>query len=110
LAGPTNFFTVTASNVWGQTASLPLTVLRSGINTTMDPLSTDQLSQEYITVTGTVSDLTQDVWINGVQAVNRGNSWIANNVPVPDTAGTTEFDINVYPGGSDPSLTTPTGS
>jgi len=59
-------------------------------------------------VTGTISDSGKKVRVNGIDAtVNANGDWQANNVPVNDDAGRGQFNIAVYPSGSDPNTTPP---
>ena len=57
---------------------------------TIDPISDDQLNQAYVSVTGTVSDTNQDVWVNGIQAtVNSNGTWFIDDYSVPVKANGT---------------------
>ena len=50
----------------------------------MNALSDQELWSSKVTASGTVSDSSAIVWVNGVQGTNYGDgTWIATNVPVP---------------------------
>jgi hypothetical protein len=49
-----------------------------------------------VNLTGTISDPTYAVWVNGVKGHNNGNgTWSANNVPV-NSGGTASFVATAY--------------
>lgn len=77
LPNPTNYFTLFATDPAGNTSTQSLTVLASSLALTIDRLTSDELSQPTITVTGTISDPSQNVWVNGIQATVSGNNWSA---------------------------------
>jgi hypothetical protein len=56
LAAGTNTLTVTATDAAGNTSVTDLTLVQSPVTITMNPLSSDQLNQAYVTVTGTLND------------------------------------------------------
>ena len=100
----TNLVAVTATDAAGNASVTNLTLFQSGVTLTIDPVSDDQLNQSATTVTGTVSDPSYDVWINGVQAtVDSSGNWATNNVPVYGN-GTATFDAIAYPPGQSPNL------
>jgi hypothetical protein len=67
---------------------------------------TQQLWQPTINLTGTISDATYAVWVNGVKGTNNGDgTWGAQNVPV-DNGGTASFTVTGY----SPDETQPDGS
>ncbi len=78
LPNPTNYFTLFATDPAGNTSMQSLTVLASSLALTVDPLTPDELSQPTITVTGTISDSSQNVWVNGILATVSGNNWSAD--------------------------------
>jgi len=100
LSNPTNTFTVTVTDVVGNSSSLQWTVFQSAASVTIDSLSAAALSQPLVTVTGTINVNNLDVWVNGVQATVTGGTWQANNVPVSIAAGTGEFDVSLYATGT----------
>jgi len=72
-----------------------LTVVRNDADFTMNPLTDDQLNQPFVNVSGTVSDVSYSVTVNGVAATVSGDPiWEADNVPV-NPVGTARFNIVV---------------
>ncbi len=105
----TNLFIISSTNAAGLGVSESLTVIQGMVLVTIDSSPAPQ--QEFITVTGTVSDDSHDVYVNGVKANVSGDpTWEADNVPVLDNQGSGQLTVNVYPPGSDPSVTPPTAS
>jgi len=95
----TNQVVITATDAAGNSSATNLTLFQSGVTLTINPVSDDQLNQSVTTVSGTVSDPSYSVWINGVQAVVDGSgNWTTNNVPVYGN-GTATFDVIAYPPG-----------
>jgi len=95
LDSGTNLVTVTAINAVGSSTA-ELSVVKSPVAVSMDPLSTNQLNQPFVAVTGTIDSSGYDVWVNGIQAmVNDDGTWEADGVPVSES-GTTSFDMEVY--------------
>ena len=77
-----------------------LTVVQSSVTVTLDSLSSDQWNKPSVNVTGTVSDPSCIVTVNGTNAtVDEYGNWEADNVPVSAT-GTAVFDVEVYSGSS----------
>lgn len=93
--------TVTATDAAGNAASATLTVYQSGVTVTMTPLTSGQLNQSSVSVSGTISDTNYSLTVNGVSAtVNGDGTWNAYKVPASRT-GTATFDVEVYaPSGS----------
>ena len=97
LAAGANMLTVTAKNAVGNSASTSLTLNQSSVLVTLNP-PTGDLS----TVSGTVSDNTVQVYVNGVAAtVNPDGTWTASGVPVSAT-GTVVYEVVVYPAANPP--------
>ena len=61
LPAGTNFLSVTAIDAAGNNSTTNVTVIKSAVTVTIDPLSSGQLNQSYVTATGTVSDTGQGV-------------------------------------------------
>ena len=95
LVAGTNTLTVTATDAPGNSTTTNLTLIQSGVMVTMDPLN--QFNQSSVTVTGTISDSSYDVWVNGVEAyyLDDEGDWEADGVPVSPT-GTATFDVEIY--------------
>jgi uncharacterized Zn-binding protein involved in type VI secretion len=103
LAGGANTLTITAMDSAGNTSVTNLTLFQSSVIVTMNPLAGDQLNQSSVSVSGTVSDSSHTVTVNGVPAtVNPDGTWVADNVPA-SSSGTAIFDVEVY-SGSAPNL------
>ena len=98
LAGGANTLTVTATDAVGNTSVTNLTLFQSSAIVTMNPLSSDQLNQSSVNVSGTVSDPSYIVTVNGVTAtVNSDGTWEADSVPA-SSSGTAMFNVEVYSG------------
>lgn len=104
LNAGTNLVMIMAIDVAGNVSATNLTLFQSEVTLTIDPVSDDQLNQSAATVTGSVSDPSYDVWVNGVQTTVDGSGhWATNNVPVYGN-GTATFDAIAYPPGQSPNL------
>ena len=103
LNSGTNTVTVTASDVVGNQSETNLTLVRSAVTVTIDAVTDPaQLWQATVNLTGTISDPTYAVWVNGVQGVNHGDStWSADNVPTTP-GGVANFNVTIYPPGEAP--------
>jgi hypothetical protein len=100
LSDGTNMVTLTTTSATGNLGTTTVNVVKSPVTVMINPLSGAQLNLPAVTVTGTVSDLGSDVWVNGIQAtVNGDGSWQADNVPVKD-GGMADLDVEVYPSGT----------
>jgi hypothetical protein len=99
LAAGANTLTVTATDAAGNASAVNQTLYQGNILITMNPLSSDQLNQSTVTVTGIISDPSYDMWVNGIEAyyVDDGGDWEADNVPV-SAGGTAVFQMAAYPG------------
>jgi hypothetical protein len=98
LGAGANTLTITATDAAGNASTNSLTVYQSGVLVTVDPLS--QLNQASVTVTGTISDPSYEVTVNGIMAtVNSDGTWAADGVPVAP-AGAAILDVEVA-GGSE---------
>jgi hypothetical protein len=94
LKSGTNSMTITATDAAGNVGTTNLEIIQSAVNLTVTPLTTNQLDQPTVTVTGTIGDPTETVSVNGVAATLSGNAWTASGVPVrPD--GTAALNVQV---------------
>ena len=99
-----NSVSIIATDAAGNSSVTNLTVFQSGVILTINPVSDDQLNQSFATVSGTVSDPSYGVWVNGVpMTVDSSGHWTTNNVPVYGK-GTATFDAIAYPPGQSPNL------
>jgi Alpha/beta hydrolase family len=104
VAAGANMLTITASNAAGRASAVNLTLFQSSVTVTLDSLSNDELNQASVNVTGTVSDPSCDVWVNGVEAmVYDDGSWEADNVPM-SSARTATFEVEVFSGGANENI------
>jgi len=105
LCDGSNSLTLTAADAAGNSTVTNLSVVKSDVILVINPVSEEQVNQRTVTVSGTVSDASFSVWVNGIQASVDGNgNWTATNVPTYG-AGTATFDAAAYStggGGSPP--------
>ena len=92
-----NSFAVTVQDVAGNIVVTNLSVGQSSLVLTINPVvDTSQLWQPTVSLSGTVSDATYAVWVNGVKGHNNGDgTWSASNIPV-NQGGTANFDVTAY--------------
>ena len=121
LAAGTNVIALTATDAAGNVTASQLILQRSSITVTINPPVITNAAQTTVSVSGTVSDPTAVVWVNGVQGVNHGDgTWSAANVPITK-GGVATFDVTAYPaaeapdsgsggGGTNPSPTPGSGN
>ncbi|MEI8288891.1 MAG: hypothetical protein WCH99_05415 [Verrucomicrobiota bacterium] len=120
LNSGTNIVSIIASDVAGNQTMTNLTLLRSAVTVTVNDLDNpSDLWQATVNLTGTISDPTYAVWVNGVQGINHGDgTWSAENVPTT-IGGVAIFNVAVYPpseapaassGGNGENPTTPNAS
>jgi hypothetical protein len=97
LFGGTNAVALTITDAAGNSSSTNISVVRSALLLTMNPVTpASQLWQPAVNVTGTISDPSYAVWVNGVKASNPGNgTWAASNVPVTQ-GGAAVFQMTAY--------------
>jgi hypothetical protein len=96
LGAGENVVTATVMDAAGNSNSISETVYRSAVTVTMYPLTPDNLNQEWVNVSGTISDPGYEVWINGVQAtVNADGNWYIDDDSVQvSPTGTAIFDVS----------------
>lgn len=97
LNSGTNTVTLTATDAAGNMTTNIFNVIQSALTLTMNPVTPDsQLWQPTVNLTGSISDATYAVWVNGVKGHNNGGgAWSASNVPV-DSGGTATFTATAY--------------
>jgi hypothetical protein len=82
LAG-TNSFTLLATDAAGNVSTNAFTVLQSGVDLAIIPLSEDELKYAYAWVWAEVDASAAALTINGVAAEDMGSGyWLATNVPI----------------------------
>jgi hypothetical protein len=93
----TNVFTITVTDAVGNTSKTNISVVQSTLVLTVNPVTPDsQLWQPTVNLTGTISDPTYAVWVNGMKGHNNGNgTWSANNVP-NNNGGAASFTATAY--------------
>ena len=98
LNSGTNYVSIIVSNVVGNFTVTNISIVQGSLTLTMTPLLDDtQLWQPTADLTGSISDTTYAVWVNGVAGVNNGDgTWGAANVPVTP-GGVAIFDMTAYP-------------
>lgn len=110
LAAGTNTLILTATTAAGSTSATSASIVHSSVSVAMDTIPTNQLNKVSINLTGSVSDSSAGVWVNGVQAsVGGSGNWAATNVPA-SPSGTAVFDVEVFAPGSGPPSGVPIGS
>jgi hypothetical protein len=84
LMAGTNTVTLTATNAAGVVSTTNFMIVQSPVTVTIDPISSDQLSQPTVSVTGSVSDPSQNIWVNGLAAyyTDEAGDWEADGVAV----------------------------
>jgi hypothetical protein len=97
LNAGTNVFPITVTDAANNITTTNISVIQSALVLTINPVSPDsQLWQPTVNLTGTISDSTYAVWVNGVKGTNYENgTWSANNVPV-NSGGTASFTATAY--------------
>jgi len=96
MGAGTNTITVSAVNGAGYTNNIKVSIVQSSDTMTTDPISSDQLNQTNITVTGTLSNPADNVVVNGVEAdyYDDAGNWAADGVPVNAT-GTAYLNVQL---------------
>ena len=97
LSKGTNHLTLTVTDAAGNVTRTNISVTWSPINASVDPVTpAEMLWEPQVDLTGTISDPTYAIWINGVKGKNHGDgTWSAKSVPVT-AGGVASFDITMY--------------
>jgi len=98
----TNTVSLTVVDTWTNVLNTNLTVLKSLVEVSINPVSDSQIWENYVTVSGTVGDTNLIIWVNGVGANITGTNWTANGVSLGTTA-TANVSVTAYPSGEEPS-------
>jgi hypothetical protein len=102
LATGTNNLTLTVTSAANHTSTTNIIVLPNPVTVTMTPVEDSQLWQATVSASGTISDSSYALWINGVKATVDDGDWSADNVPM-SAGGVAVFDITLYaPGETEP--------
>ena len=97
LNSGTNIVTLTVTDAAGNITTTSFGVVQSAVTLTVNPVTpASDLWKKHINLTGTVSDASYAIWVNGVKGHNNGDgTWSASNVPVND-GGTASFTATGY--------------
>ena len=98
LPAGTNSILLTAIDPWGNAATTNIMIVQSTFGLAIAQVDTNYLYLPIVTnVTGTISNASYSVWVNGVRGTNHGDgTWSAVNVPI--TPGSTaSFRVSAYP-------------
>jgi len=97
LNSGTNTVTLKVTDAAGNSITNSFNVVQSAVSLTVDAVGDpQQLWQPTVNLTGTISDSSYAIWVNGVKGHNNGNgTWSASNVPVND-GGTASFTATGY--------------
>ena len=83
LNGGAKQLTLTSTDAAGNVSTTNINVIQSPLGLTVDDFSGANLYGLAMTVSGTLSDNSYTVWVNGVVGTNNGDgTWTALNVPV----------------------------
>jgi hypothetical protein len=101
LNSGTNTVALTATDAAGNMSRTNIFVAQSAVNLSINPLTSSQMNQSSVTVSGTIGDASEKVIVNGVSASVSGNNWTASNVPV-DPNGTASLNVQVTDSSNNP--------
>ena len=97
LTGTNHTLKITMIDAAGNTTKTNITLIRSSLRITIDPVPDDELAKPTATVTGFISSKDHTVWVNGVRStVGANGKWTATNVPVP-SGGMATFHTTAIP-------------
>jgi len=103
LDNGTNTVTITATDAAGNISTTNFNVIQSPVSLTIDPISSDQLNQSSVSVTGMIDNSNDTITVNGQGAyfTDCVGDWEADNVPVNPT-GTASLDVEVSDSDNNP--------
>jgi hypothetical protein len=102
----TNVISVVAKDAAGNSSTTNLNICGSPVKITMRPISLEQLNQQFVTVSGMISDASLTVWVNGQQAiVSTNGQWKADNVTFMQTRTMHSFKPGFHRPGYRPNIT-----
>jgi hypothetical protein len=86
LEDGTNVISVVAKDAAGNSNTTNLNIYGSPVKITMRPVNPEQFNQQFATISGTISDASLTVWVNGQQAtVSTNGQWKADGVTYVQT-------------------------
>jgi len=91
----TNQLILAVTDAAGNVNTTNITVSPCPFTVTMTPIADEHLWDKTVTATGTISDSSQSLWINGVKATVSSGVWTAINVPMTE-GGVATFKITCY--------------
>ncbi|MGA9777291.1 MAG: LamG-like jellyroll fold domain-containing protein [Verrucomicrobiia bacterium] len=98
LGNGTNAVTVTTTGVAGSsTANFAL--FRNDVGLTLNPLTSDQLNQSFVTISGSIGNSGGAIVVNGQTAAIKGDGTWTADVPV-NSSGQAIFNAAVYDNGN----------
>ncbi|HMD54137.1 MAG TPA: hypothetical protein VKJ65_06300, partial [Phycisphaerae bacterium] len=103
LNSGTNELALMATDAAGNSSTINLTLIQSSVTVNVDPISEDQANQSSVTVTGTSSDPSINITVNGTNAyyIDDFGDWEADEVPVSPT-GAAALDVQAGDGSGNP--------
>ncbi len=96
MAAGTNWLTITATTLGGNSSVTNLTLVKGDVLITITGVTPDPYYRPTVTVTGTISDDGYKVWVNGVGTLPSAGFWTAQNVPLA-TDGSAVFTATAIP-------------
>ena len=106
LEDGTNVISVIAKDAAGNSSTTNLNIYESPIKITMRPVNPDELNQQFVTVSGMISDTSLTVWVNGQQAtVSTNGQWKADRVTYGQTGIVHSFKPGTRQFGYGPNVT-----
>jgi hypothetical protein len=102
----TNLLTLMVTNSAGFSSETNISLVKNDMTLSLNSIDGD-LWLPTVNASGSISDTSAAVWVNGVQGINNGNgTWSATNVPI-SSSGVASFDMSAIPsGGGDPDAST----
>ena len=102
LNAGTNAVSLIASNAFGGVSVTNFNVVGNDVGLVINSLTSDQLNQSSVTVTGSINDPSDTITVNGTPAtVNPDGSWEADSVPVNPT-GMASLNVQVGDSNNNP--------
>jgi hypothetical protein len=106
LEDGTNVISVVAKDAASNASITNLNIYGSPVKITLRPISLEQLNQQFVTVSGMISDASLTVWVNGQQAdVSTNGQWKADRVTFAQTGTRHSFKPGFHQFGYRPNVT-----